>query len=1112
MTVNSHMENRENTEIQQLKEQLAQARYEAEAVHREIEAIHLTLGSGDWKMHFDEKGRMLSCNWSPEFRRMLGYESLEDFPDVLESWSDLLIPEDKERTIHHYWDVVNDWSGQKTYNVEYRLMTKNRGERWFRAIGRLTRRPDGSPVTFYGIFLDIDDEKRIHLAEQSHYNSIIEAISGEYHTVWYITKADLEMHFIRSSGRTTIQKAVNMGLGNANYDRAMKTYVDTYVLEEDRARVAEATHSSTVQEKIKGRPLYTVNYHRRDDAGHVTYHQMAFADADDDFILAYRDIDDMMREELERERIRQNEEAKATNLVAALSSVYTVVVLADLADGMARPIKMDSASQGIHGGYFAKTDRPYSTKTYVEAYVHPEDRKLFEPVLTISDCRAFFSQRKEYSFNFKSVRGGEIHYVQAQFVKPDADRDELVIGYRNIDEQEAERLEKLRQEHEQLGIIEALSSEYVSVYLINKEQNTFRTIRANEVGASVVAEYNNTDAALSNFVDTFVYEEDREKMHEACRISTMDRVVPETGIYSTGYRRMVDGALIHLQMNVARFKDEDGKGYFVMGFRDITASIRKELEAQHALQEAYDVAEAANRAKSDFLQTMSHDIRTPMNGIIGMTAIAAAHIDDKERVQDSLQKITHASRHLLALINEVLDMSKIESGKVSLAEEAFNLSDLIDNLLTMTRPQVEEHEHELKVSIREVEHELVIGDSLHIQQAFVNLMSNAIKYTPNGGKIYLSIREVPCNQEKVGCYEFVFKDNGIGMSEEYLGHIFEPFSRAEDGRISKVQGTGLGMPITRNIVRMMGGDIQVASKLHEGSTFTVTIFLKLQDTDKKADVRFANLSVLVADDDEMSMESAVSVLEELGMQAEGVLSGEAALDRVIRRHAAGRNYNAVILDWKMPGMDGVETARAIRYKVGNDIPIIILSAYDWSDVEEEARAAGVTAFISKPLFKSRLERVFEEVLGGAEAEHEEASPLQTFDEMDLSAYRCLLVEDNELNAEIAMEILEESGLVIDHVWDGAQAVEAMLAAEDGKYDIILMDIQMPKMNGYDATRAIRASERRYLKTVPIVAMTANAFAEDVQAARTAGMNEHIAKPIDLNALAKVLDKWVLRKV
>ena len=960
-------------ELRSVREEalLEEALRDAEAAHREIEAVHLALGSGDWKMAFNEKAEMLSCTWSPEFRRMLGYESLEDFPDELESWSDLLVPEDKDRVINHYWDVVNDRSGQKTYNIEYRLATRNRGVRWFRAIGRLTRRADGSPIAFYGIFLDVDEEMRA----------------------------------------------------------------------------------------------------------------------------------------------RHDEEAKTANLIDALSSVYVDAILVDMAQGTADPVKMDGTGISLDEGYFARSGRPYSMNAYVGAYVHPEDRKLFEPFLTVEDLRDFFAQRTEYSFNYRSVHDGETHYLQVQFVRPDMGRDELVVGYKNVDAQEAERLETARQEHELLGVIEALSSEYASLFLLDAGKNTYHTIRTSAIGESLTAEYADAEAGLRRYVDAYVAPEDQEKMRLACTIAHMDEVVPETGIYSVNYRQRHEGDLTHGQMNVARFTADDGSLYFVIGMRDISDAVRKELEAQHALQEAYDAAEAANRAKSDFLQTMSHDIRTPMNGIIGMTAIAAAHIDDKERVQDCLQKITYASRHLLALINEVLDMSKIESGEVSLTEEEFNLSDLIDNLLAMTRPQVEEREHELKVNIRDVEHEMVIGDSLHIQQAFVNLMSNAIKYTPNGGKIYLGIREIPCNQEKVGCYEFVFQDNGIGMSEDFLEHIFEPFARAEDGRISKVQGTGLGMPITRNIVNMMGGDIEIESEPNVGSTFTVTIYLKLQDAEAKEGDRFANLSVLVADDDEVSMESAVVVLEDLGMQAEGVLSGEAALDRVVCRHEERRDYNAVVLDWKMPGMDGVETARAIRHRVGDDVPIIILSAYDWTDIEEEARLAGVNAFISKPLFKSRLERVFDELLGDDEAAagNGEDSPLEGIDEMDLSAYRCLLVEDNELNAEIAVEILEESGLRVDHVWDGVEAVETMLSAEDGRYDIVLMDVQMPKMNGYDATRAIRASERQYCKSVPIVAMTANAFADDVQAARTAGMNEHIAKPIDLKALAGVLDRWVLKR-
>ena len=810
---------------------LEQAFTRAQGATKALDEVHRALGSGDWGMTFDEAGEMTSCTWSPEFRRMLGYSSLEDFPDVLESWSDLLYPDDKDGVLKHYWSVVRDYTGKSTYDIKYRLQTKNRGIRWFRAVGRLSRREDGSPVTFYGVFLDVDDEMRHQIEERAQSNAILEAVSQEYHTMWLIAKADLSMHFLRSNGVTTIQNAVAMGKGNANVDEALTKYINTYVVEEDRERVAAAVKSSVVLEKIKEMPIYTVNYQRVDDEGTITYHQMAFADAGDGYILAYHDIDALMREE---ERKRQ------------------------------------------------------------------------------------------------------------------------------------------------------------------------------------------------------------------------------------------------------------------------------------ALQEALDAAEAANHAKSDFLQTMSHDIRTPMNGIIGMTAIAAAHIDDKERVADSLQKITEASRHLLSLINEVLDMSKIESGKISLTEEPFNLSKLIDNLITMVQPQIKGHKHDLTVSVKDVKHELVIGDSLHIQEVFVNLMSNAIKYTPDGGSINLGIREIPCNQSKTGCYEFTFKDNGIGMTPEFMEHIFEPFARAEDGRIDKVQGTGLGMPITRNIVQMMGGNIEIESKINEGSTFTVTIYLKFQDEGEFDSEAFADLYVLVADDDALNLESTVGVLEDMGMVAEGVLSGEEALDRVVVQHDAKQDFQAVILDWKMPGMDGVETARAIRHKVGREVPIIILSAYDWTEIEDVARAAGVDAFVSKPLFKSRLELVFRQVMGKEGAGVEEDDAAKTLEELDLSGHRCLLVEDNELNAEIAMELLQETGLEMDHVWNGAEAVDVMQHVEDGAYDLILMDIQMPKMNGNDATRAIRTIGTEYCKNVPIVAMTANAFAEDVQAAKSAGMNAHIAKPIDLNELAGVLVTYILR--
>jgi signal transduction histidine kinase/DNA-binding response OmpR family regulator len=543
---------------------------------------------------------------------------------------------------------------------------------------------------------------------------------------------------------------------------------------------------------------------------------------------------------------------------------------------------------------------------------------------------------------------------------------------------------------------------------------------------------------------------------------------------------------------------------------DIVDDMRQKGIRQNALlSDALKQAEKANKAKSTFLSNMSHDIRTPMNGIIGMTAIAGTHLDDKEKVASCLQKITTASKHLLGLINEVLDMSKIESGKIDLSEEEFNLSDLFDNLLTMSKPQIAEHHHHIEVSINNVVHEKVIGDSLRIQQIFMNLMSNAIKYTPDGGDIHLKISEKKVNQKKTGYYEIIFEDNGIGMSEEFQQRIFEPFSRSDDVRLNKIQGTGLGMPIARNIACMMGGDIKVESELNKGSKFTVTFYLKLQDDEEINYDEFIDLPVLVADDDQISCESVCTILHDLGMKGEWVLSGEEAVSRVVSHHKEGKDFFAVILDWKMPEMDGIEATKAIRKAVGEDIPIIIISAYDWSDIEQEARKAGADAFISKPLFKSRIIHHFNDLVKGNSDEiNNNHEPLEYLKIMDLTGKRALLVEDNELNAEIAEEILSMTGIGVECVVNGAEAVDRISDVKDGYYDIVFMDIQMPVMNGYEATRAIRSIDRNYTKMLPIVAMTANAFAEDVQAARDAGMNAHISKPLEMDVLAKVLHKCI----
>ncbi|WP_343249026.1 PAS domain-containing hybrid sensor histidine kinase/response regulator [Diplocloster hominis] len=530
---------------------------------------------------------------------------------------------------------------------------------------------------------------------------------------------------------------------------------------------------------------------------------------------------------------------------------------------------------------------------------------------------------------------------------------------------------------------------------------------------------------------------------------------------------------------------------------------RKEKERQRmALEDAYHAARVASSAKSDFLSSMSHDIRTPMNAIMGMAAIASANLDSPDKLRDCLNKIGTSSRHLLSLINEVLDMSKIESGRIDLNLEEVNLPDLIQSVTDMCRPLIIEKKQTFQISIGQVSHEKVITDGDRLQQILMNLLSNAIKYTPEGGSISLRIDETLTLSAGKSQYEFICTDNGIGISDEFMPYLFEPFSRAEDPRISKLQGTGLGMAITENIVRIMNGTIEVDSELGKGSKFTVSIPLELCEKEETSSRELAGLPVLVVDDDQITCESATALLNELGMRGYWVLSGAEALRIVCEAHARREDFYAVILDWKMPEMDGLETLKGIRKSLGKEVPIIIISAYDYSDIEEEFLRAGADAFITKPLFKSKMLQVLQLFLDSGKTETAVSEEEKS---LVLPGTHVLLVEDNDLNREIAMELLLMQHIDVDTVENGQLALEAFQASAPGYYDAILMDIQMPVMNGYDAASAIRALGRSDAQTIPIVAMTADAFAADVIKARSVGMNDHIAKPIDINRLLEVLE-------
>ncbi|MEZ3436480.1 MAG: response regulator [Lachnospiraceae bacterium] len=670
------------------KIRLAYAQIEREQM--DMENIHTAMGSGRWSMEFNEKAEITSCTWTEVFRKMLGYDSEEEFPNRLESWSDLLYPEDKERALEEYWDTVRDYTGRKSYDVEYRLYTRHAGLRWFHAAGRLSRREDGSPLSFIGLFVDIDDEKR-------------------------------------------------------------------------------------------------------------------------------------MEEQLNRQKL-------------------------DLQDALAA--------------------------------------------------------------------------------------------------------------------------------------------------------------------------------------------------------------------------------------------------AQHA-----------NKAKTTFLNNMSHDIRTPMNAIIGFTSLAAAHIENTEQVQDYLSKITTSSNHLLSLINDVLDMSRIESGKVKIEEKETSLPEIMHDLKTIVQADITSKRLEFYIDTDDVVNEHILCDKLRLNQILLNLLSNAMKFTKPGGIVGVRIVQKGNAPEGFASYEFQVKDTGIGMSKEFQEHVFDPFERERTSTVSGIQGTGLGMAITKNIVDMMGGTISVDSEVNKGSTFTVALTFRTCSGPVKQEVipQLKELRALVADDDFNTCSSVTKMLSTIGMRPDWTTSGKEAVLRARLAIDQNDEYAAYIIDWLMPDMNGIEVVRRIRGIIGDEKPIIILTAYDWSDIEEEARKAGVTAFCSKPIFLSELREVLEAPFMTADVKVTACKETVSFEGKKL-----FLVEDNELNQEIAVEILEEAGFVVDVADDGAVAVEKLKEAGVGRYDLVLMDIQMPIMDGYEATRRVRSLEDQELANIPIIAMTANAFEEDRRAALEAGMNGHIAKPINIPELLELL--------
>ncbi len=707
-------------------------------------------------------------------------------------------------------------------------------------------------------------------------------------------------------------------------------------------------------------------------------------------------------------------------------------------------------------------------------------------------------------------KDGAIRYVMGN-VKLMRENDELRYQRFVLDCTDR-KLQEEENERQQMELVQALSIDYKVVCFFDLETGIGKPLRVEEASRQFresFAKELSYEKSMDFYIEKYVCEEDREMVRQATSREEIEKGLSEGKQYHVNFRTIRRGQPEYYQMKIVRAGIRNGRGSIVLGIRSVDKEIRSEMEQRGLLKDALMQANRASKAKSVFLSNMSHDIRTPMNAIVGFTSLAMKHIDNRERMEEYLKKIMTSGNHLLSLINDVLDMSRIESGKIRLDEKACSLPEILHSICNIVQADVHAKQLELHIDTLDIRNEDIYCDKLRLNQVLLNLLGNAVKYTGAGGAINMRITEKAGAPDGFAQYEFSIKDNGVGMSDEFVEHIFEPFEREKNSTTSGIQGTGLGMAITKNIVDMMNGTIEVESELGVGSTFTVSFVFRTRKEEKEEQAipELKNCRALVVDDDFNTCDSVSYMLGQIGLRAEWTLSGKEAVLRTKQASMRKDGYLVYIIDWLLPDMNGIEVTRRVRQVMGDNVPVIVLTAYDWSEIEEEAKEAGVTAFCSKPLFMSELRKCLRTVIGAEEQVEEEKEGR----EVQFKAGRILLAEDNELNQEIAVEILGGAGFTTEVAENGKVALEMLQRSDPGYYQLVLMDVQMPVMSGYEAVREIRQLENQRLAGIPVIAMTANAFEEDKQEALRNGMDGHIAKPINIELLFTTLNKVLSRE-
>ncbi len=801
-----------------------------------------------------------------------------------------------------------------------------------------------------------------------------------------------------------------------------------------------------------------------------------------------------------QERVYEQEIVQKNETLEKIFTTIDCGVIRHTSDG-SRVLSINRAALKILG-YESQEEMEADGFQTVAGSILEEDRARFTECIKKLEKEGD-SVSTEYRVRHKN---GEILHIMGN-VKLLMENGELFYQ-RFLLDCTAQKLQEKKREKRQAELAHALTVDYNIVCFFNLNSGKGVPIRSDgcDGGAFAVDKHGNIffEQSMEKYIQTVVYEEDREKMRQFCNVDDLRKNLAEHVVQHISYRAAVGDEVLYYQLKAVRTGSWNMQCGIVIGLRSVDAEIRKELEQKNLLETALMQANRASKAKSVFLSNMSHDIRTPMNAIVGFTALAIAHINQREQVEEYLKKIMTSGNHLLSLINDVLDMSRIESGRMHLDEKPCSLPDILHGLRNILQADIHARQLDLFMDAVNIVHEDICCDKLRLNQVLLNLLGNAVKYTGAGGMISMRITEKPGAAEGRADYIFTIRDTGFGMSEEFVAHIFEPFEREKNSTISGIQGTGLGMAITKNIVDLMNGTIAVKSELGRGTEVTVCFSFLLHDGEKQQlDIpKLKNCRALVVDDDFNTCDSVTYMLSQIGMRAEWTLSGKEALLRTHQAVTRGDNYTVYVIDWMLPDMNGIEVTRRIRREMGDEVPIILLTAYDWKDIEDEAKEAGISGFCSKPLFLSELRGCLHSIV---ETEMREPAGREEEPQTHHTGH-ILLAEDNEINQEIAAAILKDAGFTTEIAGNGKTAVEMLRNSAPGYYQLVLMDVQMPVMDGYEATKAIRNLENRELASIPILAMTANAFEEDRQQAIECGMNGHLAKPIDVEVLLDTLDR------